>query len=232
MKGQVSFLFGILIIVITAAIFAFGITVKHDEQRQIVSNSADLYHTVHVAEKLKRTIDADAVFLAKSVIPEVASEGGGFSIWTSGNPSEEQLVGVLAERTAKGLVISVNGLDGRVVSWGNATASASATDYGFEVKGSLPFEVKSILTNPQATVESVGGFDSKVRTGYFNLTRDGQALTGQCPSVTLGETQSGSLTRQITNVSESYPEQLVYAANITGPAEPLTLNFVLNCTAP
>jgi hypothetical protein len=231
-KGQVSFLFGILIVFITAAIFAFGVTVKHSEQRQIVSNSAELYHTVDVAEKLKRTIDADAAFLAKSVLPGLASEGGGFGTWTGSGPNQEQLASELAGRIAKTLVIDVNGMEVRMISWKPATVDISPTETGFDVKGNVPFEVKSILTNPQNTIESPGGFENSIRTSYFKLAADGNVLVGQCASITLGETKSDSMTRQIANISESYPEQLVYAVNITDPAEPLKLGFTLNCTAP
>jgi len=227
MKGQVSWIIGLLVMIIVSAIFAFGVTVKHSEERQIVSSSAELYSALHVSEKIKRATDADISFTSSSILPQLASEGGGFRQWTNESPKMEQLVDILAQRLNEKSVIILDGLEGKDIEWGEPDISLQMTDDGFNYSGSYPFKVRDILSNPQVTVETANGFEGSTMTSYFSLAVDGMSLASDCQNIETGEKSTDSTTRQVSLTDE---ENKLYAVNLTSLIDRLQLSFTLNCT--
>ena len=230
MKGQYSYLLGLLVTLLGLAIFTIHATFKTGDQVNIASGSVEVFSSMHAAEKLKRAIEAAATVDSELAVRELAEKGGGFTTWGNSTPTEAQLAGQL-EAGLRGQLrkFDVEGLEGRLIDWGSPVAKVErVTNRSFAYRGQRPFSITSKLVNPEVQLSARGAFEGVTGTSYFKLAAEGRGLAKQCASISLGEKKAGALTTQIANVSKG--DQLMYAVNITNTTEPLRLGFTLNCT--
>jgi hypothetical protein len=232
MKGQYSYLLGLLVVIIGMVIFFVDMTFKTGDQINIVSGSVEVWSSMHGAEKLKRAIQAASMVDAEMVVQDIALKGGGTPVWEPGEPKDAPLVGALESGMRSQLrKVDINGLEGRLIEWSVPEVKIDdLSDTGFHYSGQMPFSVTSKLANPEVQLTVQGAFEGTVSTSYFKLVSEGRELAYNCNSITLGETKLGTHISQVFNASIG--EQLLYDVNITDPAEPLKLSFTLNCTVP
>lgn len=227
MKGAgFAWIFGLLMVLLVVAAFAVGVVSHYNAQVSIVSGAVEAYDTVNVGEFVKRALDGAAFTSATVAANELGPEGGGYTEWTTSQPSIQELMTKLGDGIATKMEeVDFNGLTRREIGW--RTASAEVTSYeddNFMFRGNKPFTVDSSISTPEVHMEDDGSFSNTVYTSYFKLLRLGRAAAVCQPS--LGDTTVESFSQSITNVSTD--TALMYSVTVTDPAGP-ALVYSLMC---
>lgn len=225
MKGVgFAWIFGVMMVLLVAAVFLTGAVVHYDSQVTIVSRSVEVYDTVHVSEFLKRTLDGACFVNGKAAPQDLALVGGGFTEWTNETPGTNELTGNLGHELERRMdSIVVDGLGGREIRWG--AASINLTDYddnGYSFSGNKSFLVESKVSTPQVLIENQGAFECGIKTSYFKLLRLGLDAA-ECPP------EEGEKTVEDFEQNITAAEDNKYSVRILGDG--LELRYMLNCTA-